>query len=255
MTTHAESMVLVEGYDDRDFWKGLLLRQGCTEARREPPARHRQSSAFTYLAPAGTLIHVLPYKAPQPGFPEGAELEDLARLKLRDRVDKPLRRLVLSPDADSHTTLDAARQSVRSIVTSACPDATETEEGDFVVKGKNEIIVSTMFVHAGAARDDEGRLPRGVPEQAAIEQLACAALCRAYPKRGEAVAQWLANRPDVRGKDHKAHAWSFYAGWSTHHGTGYFYNSLWDDPKVADELAALLRAQGAWRVIEALLQP
>ncbi len=255
MSAHVESMVLVEGYDDRDFWKGLLLRRGCTEARSEPPARHRQKGpAFTYLAPAGTLIHVVPYKAPQPGFPRGAELAEVARLKLRDRVDKPLRRLVLSPDADNHATLEDAHKSVRSIVAAACPDVAETEEGDLVVDG-GALVVSTMFAHADAARDTAGRLPRGIPEQAALEQLACAALCKAYPDRGAAVAEWLAKRPEARGKDHKAHAWSFYAGWSTDHGTGYFYNSLWDDRVVADELEGLLRAQGAWRVIEALLQP
>jgi len=247
-------MVLVEGYDDRDFWKGLLTRKGCTEAMKEPPARHRGSPGFQYLAPSGTLIHVVPYKAPRPGFPKGVELSDVARLKLQERVDKPLRRLVLSPDADTHATLEDAHKSVGSIVTSACPDAIETEEGDFLVDG-GALIVSTVFVHGLGAKDGEGRLPRGVPGQAALEQLVCAALCKAHPQRGQAVAEWLASRPDVRGKDHKAHAWSFYAGWFTRHGTGDFYNSLWSDREVADELERLLVSQGAGRVIDALLQP
>ncbi len=67
-------------------------------------------------------------------------------------------------------------------------------------------------------------------------------------------ASWLAGRPDARGKEHKAHAWSFYAGWSTDHGEGDFYSSLWrDDRAVASALEDLLRAQGAWRIVEALL--
>jgi hypothetical protein len=93
-----------------------------------------------------------------------------------------------------------------------------------------------------------------VPAERALEQLACAALCRVYPERGEAVARWLASRPLPHGKAHKAHAWSFYAGWSTDHGTGDFYASLWRDERVAAELTGLLRAQGAYRIIEALLE-
>ncbi len=140
-----------------------------------------------------------------------------------------------------------------SIVTSACPDATETEGGDFLVDG-GALIASTVFVHGVGAKDGEG-LPRGVPGQPALEQLACAALCKAHPQRGQAVAEWLASRPDARGKDHKAHAWSFYAGWFTSHGTGDFYNCLWSDREVADELERLLVSQGAGRVVDALLQP
>jgi hypothetical protein len=254
MSAPAESLVLVEGYDDRDFWKGLLLRRGCMEAKKEPPARHRQSPGFTYLTPSSTLIHVVPYTTVKSESSRGAELSTLAGLKLRGRVDKPLRRLVMSPDADTHATLDDARKSIRAIVTRACSEATETPEGDFLVDD-GRLVVSALFVHADAAGDDPGQRPIGVPAQRALEQLVCAALCRVYPERGEAVGRWLASRPCPVGKDHKAHAWSFYAGWSTDHGTGDFYGSLWRDDRVAVELEDLLRAQHAWRVIEALLEP
>lgn len=92
-----------------------------------------------------------------------------------------------------------------------------------------------------------------MPEQRALEQLACAAICSVHPGWGEAVAAWLSARPAPQGKDHKAHAWSFYAGWFTEHGTGDFYGGLWRDDHIAAELERLLRAQGAWRVIESLL--
>ncbi len=251
MTGRAESVVLVEGFDDRDFWKGLLLRQQCREARTEPPALHRQRVGFTYVTPSGALVHVVPYKAPQPGHAAGAELADVAELKLKERKNKPLRRLVLAPDADAHDTLDAAHASVRAFITSRCPDATVTPNGDFLIDG-GALVVSTLLVHAGYVRAGDG-LPVGVPEQPALEQLACAALCRVYPDRGAAVAGWLATRPARLGKEHKAHAWSFYAGWTTDHGTGDFYGSLWRDDRVAVVLEELLRTQGAWRVIEALL--
>jgi hypothetical protein len=36
----------------------------------------------------------------------------------------------LSPDADTHATLEDAQKSVRAIISSACLDAIETPEGD-----------------------------------------------------------------------------------------------------------------------------
>lgn len=245
MSARAESMVLVEGYDDRDFWKGLLEHKGCAPAPREP-SRHRLNGQYLYLTPSKTLLYVVPCK--------GGVSAAAVRQMLKDRHDKPLRRLVVSPDADTHATLDDARRSVRTIVEGECGGVVATPEGDLLVDG-GKLVVSTLFVHADAARDERGALPTGVPTQRALEQLACAALCRVHPKRGEKVAQWLASRDDPRGKDHKAHAWSYYAGWSTDHGTGDFYGSLWRDKDVAPVLDALLRAQDAWRVVEALLEP
>lgn len=240
----AESVVLVEGYDDRDFWKGLLLKRGCSEARKDPPARHRQQSGFTYTTPSRALLHIVPCN--------GSDLEKIVQIKLKERAHKPLQRLVLSPDADGYATLDAAKAGVRSLITRACNGATETEQGDFLVDD-GALVVSSIFVHADDARDNEGRLLPGVPSQRALEQLTCAALSAVYPERGRAVAQWLGARPAARGKEHKAHAWSFYAGWSTDHGTGDFYRSLWGDERIASELERLLRRQDSWRVIEALL--
>lgn len=255
MIARPESVVLVEGYDDRDFWRGLLLRCACTPLKLAPREHHGESPAFTFETPSKSLVRVYPYnQAVSSAIPEGSELSAIAKLKLKERSHKPLRRLVLSPDADTHPTLEAAQASVRDLVTVACPDATATEEGDFLIDD-GKLVVSTLFVHAEAARDAEGHLPGGVPAQRALEQLVCAALCSVYPERGEAVARWLAARPAPLGKDHKAHAWSFYAGWSTDHGTGDFYGSLWRDKAVGPALEALLRKQGAWRVIESLLKP
>lgn len=251
MSGAAESLVLVEGFDDRDFWKGLLLHLGCKEARKEPVAAHRQSPGFTYLMSSGALVHVIPFKA-LPGISKGAELQGIVAQKLKARTHKPFQRLVVSPDADLYLTRESAAEGVGGMVLATCPDAKPNEDGDWLVDG-GKFIVSAVFIHADAAKDGEGQWPAGVPAQPALEQLACAALCRVYPDRGRAVAAWLGARPAPTGKDHKAHAWSFYAGWSTDHGPGDFYGSLWRDEKIAAELRALLEKQRAWRVIEALV--
>lgn len=252
MSEPSDSVVLVEGFDDRDFWKGLLLHLGCTEARSGPPSPHREAGVFTYLSAARRLVHVLPYKSPTLRRPEGMELSAAVRIKLQARVTKPLSRIILGADADLHPTLEDARKSVRDLLARECADVKETEEGDFSIDG-GSLLVSTLFLHGGAARAAEGKLPAGIPEQPAIEQLVCAALHAAYPDRSDAVARFLTDRPSPAGKPHKAHAWSHYAGWFTGHGTGDFYSALWRDPQVAEALLRLLKQQGAFRIIEALV--
>lgn len=248
MSRFDERLVLVEGYDDRAFWKGLLIeRAACTEARKEAKtAEHRHDGMFTYLTPSGALLHVIPVKEQK----QQSEVSEAIREKLRNRAIKRFSRLVVSPDLDGRT-LDDGWRSIRSAVLGVCPDATETTNGDFSID-EGERSVSAVFLHADSSN---GNASVGVPVQRALEQLVCAALCEAYPARGEAVARWLASRGDPKGKDHKAHAWSFYAGWWTDHGTGDFFSCLWRDPPVAAALEAMLRKQGAWRIIEALLAP
>lgn len=252
MSDPQESVVLVEGFDDRDFWKGLLLHLGCTEARSGPSSLHRETGVFTYQGATQKLVHVMPYKAPTPRRPEGMELSAAVRIKVHARLTKPLSRLVIGSDADLHPTLEDARKSVRDLLVRECPNVTETSESDFAIDG-GALVVSTLFLHGAAARDTEGRLPAGVPEQPAIEQLACAAIADAYPSRAESVARWLVDRPSPSGKIHKAHAWSHYAGWFTSHGTGDFYSALWRDERVVQALLRLLKQQGALRIIEPLV--
>ncbi|MFO0589554.1 MAG: hypothetical protein U0441_18595 [Polyangiaceae bacterium] len=253
MSEPSESVVLVEGYDDRDFWKGLLLHLGCTEARSGPPSPHRETAVFSYQGAARQLVHISPYKAPTPRRPQGMELSAAVRIKLDGRRTKPLSRLVIASDADLHPTLADARKSVHDLLLRECPDVSETAEGDFSIEG-GSLLVSTSFLHGGAARDADGRLPPGVPEQPAMEQLVCAALREVYPDRLDAITRWLADRPSPTGKLHKAHAWSHYAGWFTDHGTGDFYSALWRDERVAEALLRLLKQQGALRIIESLVR-
>ena len=93
----------------------------------------------------------------------------------------------------------------------------------------------------------------GVPAQQALERLVCAAMARVYPDRARALAEWIRSRPEPAGKEHKAHAWSFYAGWYTQHGTGFFFEALWKDDAVARELSRLLQEGGALGVVQSVL--
>jgi hypothetical protein len=121
-------------------------------------------------------------------------------------------------------------------------------DGDISVKD-GATLVSPVLWHV------PGPVPEGVPSQQALERLVCMALSKAWPERGKAVEAWVKSRPlPPKGdKLHKAHAWSFMAGWYADQGCDAFYSLLWEDAAVASELEALLRASGGWRVAEALV--
>jgi hypothetical protein len=166
----------------------------------------------------------------------------LARLLLKGRATKPLSRLILNLDVDTSNPSDVGA-SIRSLVG---PEARETPSGDLELDD-GQLVISTLLWYL------PGQVAPCVPAQQALERLVCAAISDAFPERGLAVGSWLASRPDPRGKEHKAHAWSFMAGWHTDHGMGDFYASLWRDPDIQPKLRAILERTSAWPAIVTLV--
>jgi hypothetical protein len=163
----------------------------------------------------------------------------LAGLAIRKaRSSKPLAHLVVNVDVDDSTEADVL-QSIASVVEQAVGEkVVPTALGDFEIDG-GALIVSPLLWHLPVP------VAEGVPLQQSLERLVCMAICKAYPERGKDVHRWLSTRTDARGKEHKAHAWSFMAGWHTDHGMGDFYSSLWRDPRIRSQLEAILRQSGA----------
>jgi hypothetical protein len=245
MSDTPESIVLCEGFDDRAFWKGMLLSVGCVEAHGANKV-HTFKASYVYRTPEGGVLLVIPCGEQRDGRQTLDRRRDpvrrMAQLLLRARATKPLARLVLNVDIDTSTPADVL-QSIRALVGD---DAREVSSGDFELDG-GQTVVSPLLWHI------PDPVAAGVPSQQALERLVCAALCAAFPKRGQAVQDWLASRPDPRGKEHKAHAWSFMAGWHTDHGMGDFYSSLWREPEVERHLRAVLASTGAWAAVERLV--
>ena len=97
-----------------------------------------------------------------------------------------------------------------------------------------------------------GPVRPGVPPQQTVERMACAALARTFPGRGDAVRRWLEDRPDPPdGHQHKSAALAFMAGW--HPDDGNFYQNLWRDGEIGDSLEQLLTESGVWPTVERLL--
>ncbi|MDI1452146.1 hypothetical protein [Polyangium sp. 6x1] len=243
MSGVSESILLCEGFDDRSFWQGLLLSVGCKEDRKAS-SPHTYNAVYRYRTPGGGLLQVVPCGA-QTSMPKGAGDDPVryyARLLLRARATKPLARLVLNLDVDLGSPSDVI-ESIRSLVGK---EAKETPSGEFEFDGGQTVVSPILWYVPDPVAD-------GVPSQQALERLVCAALSAAFPERGRKVKEWLASRPHPRGKEHKAHAWSFMAGWHTDHGMGDFYASLWRDPAIEKELRSILKSTGTWAVLERLL--
>jgi hypothetical protein len=245
MSGTSESIVLCEGFDDRSFWQGLLLASGCKEDRKAEP-QHRFQAVYMYRTPGGGLLHVVPCGAQKrvaetPEYARDA-VRAMGRLLLLARATRPLSHLVLNLDVDTKAPSDIV-DSIRSLVGDG---AKETPSGEFELD-EGKTVVSPILWYV------PDPVTEGVPTQQALERLVCAALSAVYPERGRKVKAWLASRSDPRGKEHKAHAWSFMAGWHTDHGMGDFYASLWRDPDIEKALRAILTKTGTWAVLERLL--
>ncbi|MRG97532.1 hypothetical protein [Polyangium spumosum] len=240
-----EAIVLCEGYDDRSFWQGLLLSVGCKPAPQANPV-HRFQGDYMYETPGGGLLHVVPCGEQKQVRDDPARKRDAVRtmgqLLLRARATRPLARLVLNLDVDTKAPA-AVLDSLRSLVGG---DAKETSSGEFELDGGQTVVSPILWYVPDPVVD-------GVPSQQTLERIVCAALSAAFPERGREVKAWLASRTDPRGKEHKAHAWSFMAGWHSDHGMGDFYASLWRDPGIEKELRGILTSTGTWAAIERLL--
>jgi len=244
MSIGGEIIILCEGYDDRSFWQGWLLeRLACQDARdvSKKDLKHNYQGSYIYRTPGGRLLHVVTCQNMN-NIKGKDKVREAARVILKARSNKPLAHLVLNLDVDDKAVSDR-QSSVRALIGT---EAAETSEGDLVLDG-GTLVVSTILWHV------PDPVPTGVPAKQILERLACAAICNVFAERGEAVRHWLTSRPEPRGHEHKAYAWSFMAGWHSDHGQGDFYSSLWRDPNIAEELEKLLDANGARRVAMALV--
>lgn len=246
-----EAVILCEGYDDRSFWKGWLSDHlGWREARKEG-MHGKAPSCYSYRAPSGALVHVLPVQgAPVRNEPEG--LDDAsypnqvwreASLKIKRRERAPLSRLVLNVDVDDGA-MDSLAASVQTLLG---PSAIRREDGDWAF-GDGTLVSLVPWHTPGIAIEPSV----GVPEKQTLERAVCQAISRAKPAWSRDVHAWLTSRHEPRGADHKAHGWSYIAGWFADHGPGDYYAAVWRDADIASELEKVMNDIGAQRIVEAL---
>lgn len=252
-----ESVVLCEGVYDRAFWAGWLTHLDCKDLSQQPGKKARiiptdpwgasiGRGQFAYRSTSGHFIRITPCDGK-------SNVLRRARLRLEERAEHSLRRLVINVDSDQNAdgtpneTVEVSRQAVEATIRKMDRAVEITDDGDFALED-DVTLVSIVRWEA----EDEGK--PGLPNQQTLERLVCAALLAAYPKRGPCVQKWLNSRPEAPLPDPKEFAWSYMAGWYAKSSCDEFYQSLWrnSDAPVLGALESRLRAAGAWRIAEAL---
>jgi len=248
----SESIVLCEGFYDRAFWAGWLLHLGYRQAAVEGEVFVGTSSRagkghFGYFSKSEQFLKVVPCH----GRPH---ILRQARLLLGERDFEPrLRRLVLCVDPDVDTAGDSAAtglrvQDVLALARQYDESAAPAEGGDVLLDDGSTAVSLVRWEVPGAGA-------AGVPTVQTLERLICSAIVAVYPGRGPAVGTWLDSRPgDPPDAGPKEFAWSHMAGWYAEHGCSDFFQAVWRDEAVRDQLRFCLTESGAWRVAEALAE-
>jgi len=250
MTDPSETLILCEGYHDRAFWAGWLAHLGCSTDGFSPnsPGYPRQDpwggkiggGQFAFTSPSGHFLRVVPCQGKD-------KLRPAARARLRERQTKTLARLILNvdPDTDAASSTPPAGIRAQDVLTLARefdPAAQILPNGDIHLEGGATKVSLVRW----EATDPPAP---GLPNQQTLERLACAAVVAAYPARAGAVQSWLDARPAAPAAGPKEHAWSYMAGWYGEHGCQDFYENLWRDPRIVEELQSRLLAAGAWPLV------
>lgn len=235
----AESVILCEGYHDRSFlvgWLGALGCQDLSEGGRkipvvDPAGRPLSGGQFGFTDAAGRFLRVIPVQSDTRCF-------SVARDLLKARATRPMRALVIVVDADK--SLASRQAAFRGLVEQFGSENVSATSA--VLPDGTQVALCVL----GSATEQ-----RGVPQQCCLEQVVCDAIVKAYPDRGECVANWLTA---VRGQggasdSAKACSWSYMAGWYAERGCDSFFRAVWEDPQVNRHLVDLLKASRAWEIV------
>lgn len=226
--------VLCEGFWDRSFWTGWLLRMGCQALGavgmpqpRDPWGKAVAKGRYAFTSPSGRFLCLTPCGG-------DVFVSKTLQLRLMQQATAPQDLLIACVDADVYgDDPTRAAQSVAERIHEVFPDQATARPGLWTCDAGRLTVGSVVWHVPGTAAE-------GVPGQQTLERLVCAALARVHPERAEAVAGWLAPREGGPGQGHKNHAWSYMAGWHAEQGCEHFYKSLWSDDTVAVALEAAI---------------
>lgn len=248
MSAEAEVLILCEGYQDRAFWDGCLLHHfRCAAVNPRPSTlEHKNTGSYTYRTEGGRYVHVIPCA-------QAGGLDKVLQAKLKGRFGNPFEHIVHNSDVDLVTVEDRLR-SFRDALTRAGAEPRELGTHHFQLDQGQASLLCWYAADASVERL-VGPLDRpSIPAQQCLERLACVAVCRAYPGRGDDVQRFLSSRRSPPTTHlHKAAAMSHMAGWYADHGSEAFYSRLWQVPGTREVLQVLLREQPGWSRVEGLV--
>ncbi|MFN8547390.1 MAG: hypothetical protein U0527_05310 [Candidatus Eisenbacteria bacterium] len=240
----AYAEVFCEGYHDRAFWKGLLLRLGFRDARErahdsrsaplfDPDGSRVDKGRFAFLSAGGSFLTVVPCGSK-------AQAIRSAKQRILGLATKPRAWVILSVDLDEQSedelsdTFDGLARAAESIdrSTKRNPSAHEFEL---------PTLGATFSLSAWSGASTE-QLP-GVPFRHTLERLICEAMVAAHADRGTVVNDWTAAVAQTNPSavtEPKHYLWSYMAGWYSDFGCEGFLSHIWEEPEVATRLVKAL---------------
>lgn len=250
----SESIIYCEGYHDRAFWAGWLMRLGCTDARLQPGRRDPQKAMdpfgdpvgqghFAYRTPRNAFLRVVPCQGKE-------NVLRTAEDRLRDRASKEITAMVINADLDLPAGAPGGgvgpnSQNIDNMLRQVDPAVNRLTDALWTVGAARVHLLRWQ------APDPDTEI---LPREQTLERLICASVVAAYPDRGVTVADWLSSRSGPMETKPKNYLWSHMAGWFAEHGCEDFFRRLWEDDAVAAQLEKRLREIGAWPIVAALAQ-
>lgn len=236
--------IYVEGYHDRSFLKGWLLRRGWGDARLRNRGRNPVTNSPVtegrfgfYSRKDSTFVEI----APAHGDSDLLSLVGSV-VKVADPPDPD--EIVIVLDVDGSELADGIARRQQSVHDRLARSGVEPTR-----EGSSWRLSSGVLVHL-ALWSCDGPDCDGVPAQHTLERIVSTAIARSYPDRAAAVQAWLDRiRESGRPLSPKNHSWSYMAGWYAHLGCDAFLSNLWDDPNVPAALEAVLSESGVEAII------
>jgi hypothetical protein len=226
-------IVVVEGYDDRDFVGAWLRARGAANDRSA-----RKKKTFSFRVASGFQVDVVWVDSRnkiaggvEDAVKQGRTAYDLVVGCLDDDRDGD----PPATDFPAIENLAARLGSVGSGPLWSVPDLNGRPSGAL-----GAIVWRTAWNGSP-----------GVPAKQTLERLVCAAIVTAHPERAQPVEDFLVATPPTIGPRHKAMFTSFLAKWYTDEGPAQIYDALWRDEAVRTALLERLKPYDA--VMQALL--
>ncbi len=254
MSEPGEAYILCEGFYDRAYWAGWLLRLGCIDPGEQPGGPRRRtldpwgkmvaSGQFAFHSKSARFVRVVPCNGK-------SNILRYANDRLKRRRVEKLHCLVVNVDPDvevGHSAaVDTATVQAVSNLVARHGEHSKEQNGDFRLADGTLVTAPICW-----SASDVGH--PGIPTRQTLERLVCAAIVAVYPDRGPAVHKWLESRPVAPPAGPKEHAWSYMAGWYAEFGSDSFFREIWRDEGVAQQLESRLKDCGAWRIGELLAE-
>lgn len=224
------SLVLCEGFADRNFLKGLFeQRLRLPVCDRYPWSTGRKVAAGRFgFGSFEQFVLVLAAAHAHEVADAWTELE-------RHRPDRVI--VVVDSDQTDASPLHGRRRIASQL----------TPIGGSLDEHTGAGRIGDAVVEAVVWRGGPGEPRPGVPAKHTLERLIAESFADVWPDRASDVGRWLATAPTPDDVTHKHVASAILAKWFAEDGpSDAFYRKVWFEPALAGRLEARLREQGEW---------